>query len=203
VGHVPSHYDVLGVAPGSSSEEIRRAYVDLARKLHPDRFTGGERAMQEVNEAWRVLGNPKTRSAYDASLRAPAQTPAPARTARTTGYRPPQGPDDPYPSPVVEPGDFGMQLVRAAPWIAILVVLGAIVVFTAFAAGSDEESRPTPGPVGECVVETGDPEPEQVPCDAPGALEVVLLVSRSSLCPSDSRAITVNDNRWVCVRPVE
>ena len=53
------HYATLGVPLGAPPEDVRRAYLDLARRLHPDRWIdadGGERAeadrrMREVNEA--------------------------------------------------------------------------------------------------------------------------------------------------------
>jgi curved DNA-binding protein len=31
-----SYYDVLGVAPDADAAAIRRAYVELARRYHPD-----------------------------------------------------------------------------------------------------------------------------------------------------------------------
>jgi hypothetical protein len=47
-------YAVLGVRRGASPDEIRRAWVDLARRHHPDR--GGDPAtMQAINDAWAAL----------------------------------------------------------------------------------------------------------------------------------------------------
>lgn len=63
-------YEVLGVSRQAGSEAIRHAYVTKARQLHPD--TGSSdadpRAMQSLNEAWRVLRDPARRAAYDRSL---------------------------------------------------------------------------------------------------------------------------------------
>jgi hypothetical protein len=68
-----SYYEVLGVAPDASPAAIRRAYVELARRYHPDFHTtesaavraANERAMQAVNEAWTVLSDPAARRRYD------------------------------------------------------------------------------------------------------------------------------------------
>src|SRR6476659_8042296 len=70
---VPSggtHYQLLGVAPTASVDEIRAAYRRLARALHPDAHGGiAAPAMASVNEAWRVLSDPGRRANYDATLR--------------------------------------------------------------------------------------------------------------------------------------
>jgi hypothetical protein len=68
-----THYEVLGVPPGASTSEIRRAYVALARRHHPDFHVAAgarvraeaERRMQHLNEAWLVLGDPVRRARYD------------------------------------------------------------------------------------------------------------------------------------------
>lgn len=59
-----NHYEVLGVAPTASVAEVRRAYLDRARRHHPD--AGGDHArMTRLNEAWAVLSDPVRRSRYD------------------------------------------------------------------------------------------------------------------------------------------
>lgn len=71
-----NHYEVLGVAPGSDSGEIRKAYLAAARRYHPDFHvdadavtrTGNARRMQELNQAWEVLGDAQARAAYDRTL---------------------------------------------------------------------------------------------------------------------------------------
>lgn len=64
-----SHYDVLGVAPSAPTAEVRKAYVALARRYHPDRTGGDATQMRAVNEAWATLRDPGRRALYDVSLR--------------------------------------------------------------------------------------------------------------------------------------
>ncbi len=64
------HYRNLGVDPAASHAELRSAYLKLARENHPDLSTPerrpmAERRMQQINEAWSVLGTERTRVVYD------------------------------------------------------------------------------------------------------------------------------------------
>jgi hypothetical protein len=64
---VATHYEVLGVAPSATADQVRAAYRAAARDHHPD--AGGDAGrMQAVNAAWRVLGDPVRRAAYDREL---------------------------------------------------------------------------------------------------------------------------------------
>ena len=61
-------YELLGVSRESNQDEIRKAYLKLAHKYHPDK-TGGDKAaeekLKEVNAAYHVLKSPEKRSQYD------------------------------------------------------------------------------------------------------------------------------------------
>ncbi|MFZ6002349.1 MAG: J domain-containing protein [Actinomycetota bacterium] len=70
-----SHYEVLGVAPEADDATVRRAYVALARRHHPD-VTGGDAArMRALNEAFAVLGDPVRRARYDRAMAKPTARP--------------------------------------------------------------------------------------------------------------------------------
>lgn len=62
------YYDVLGVARGASSEELKKAHRKLSRKFHPDVNKEDPKAAErfgEVQEAYDVLSDPEKRQAYD------------------------------------------------------------------------------------------------------------------------------------------
>lgn len=54
-------YQVLGVAPTATDEEVKKAYRDLARKYHPDNYQDNPLAdlaqekMKEINEAYDTV----------------------------------------------------------------------------------------------------------------------------------------------------
>jgi DnaJ domain len=60
-------YYILSISPNATLEEIRRAYRRLAFLYHPDlsKSPDSTRIMQQLNEAYSVLGNPVRRAQYD------------------------------------------------------------------------------------------------------------------------------------------
>lgn len=84
-----THYEVLGVPPDCSFDELRTAYRRMAREHHPD-VAGGVRAetgsMAAVNEAWRILSDTTLRRHYDVTVRrsVPIVVPPPAARGRGT-----------------------------------------------------------------------------------------------------------------------
>lgn len=61
------HYGVLGVSRDATQDEIKRAYRQLARELHPDTNpdpSASER-FKDVTHAYQVLSDPQKRQRYD------------------------------------------------------------------------------------------------------------------------------------------
>ena len=87
-------YEVLGVPANAGQAEIRRAYLEKARQVHPDRHAGNDddrnrswtevnARAAEVNQAYEVLGNEDRRREYDAIRRRKA-----AAAVHESGQRP-------------------------------------------------------------------------------------------------------------------
>ena len=171
-----SHYQTLGIAEGAHPDDVRRAYLDLARRLHPDRWSDAspqeravaERRMREINEAWRVLGNAGRRLAYDTGRH---RTAAAAASHATDGV--------PFPSGDLfvdeTPPDLVTRVIRFLPWGLVLLALGGIFVFTAYATGDS-------GTASSCVRPDGG-RALSVPCGSNGAREIERRVADVGDCP--------------------
>ena len=62
-------YKVLGVSPSATDEEVKDAYRQLAKKYHPDQYSGSpiaelaDEKMKEINEAYdEIVSQRKNRN---------------------------------------------------------------------------------------------------------------------------------------------
>jgi hypothetical protein len=199
---VPTHYEVLGVAPTATAEEIREAYRARARLYHPDRHVDGSPAeqsaaavrMREVNEAWRVLSDSGRRAQHDATQR---RSPT-ARPATPSQHDDLDDVDDVE----LSPGAFFA--LRAVPWLLVLGVFAVIFIFTAYATSGDGGGPPpTTGAgaerVGTCVEVAPGPVTSVVPCERPNDGQVVAEVDADEPCPSDLDRLDLVVERDVCL----
>lgn len=71
------YYEILGVPKNASTADIRKAYAQLARARHPDRFADpaekkqAEAVFTELTAAFNALTNDRARRDYDSTLAKP------------------------------------------------------------------------------------------------------------------------------------
>jgi hypothetical protein len=71
------YYKLLGVLPTATTEEIKKAYRQLALKYHPDRNPGdknSEAFFKRVTEAYTILSDPEERESYNWEYKKSQQT---------------------------------------------------------------------------------------------------------------------------------
>lgn len=72
------HYEVLGVPPDATPQQIRAAFLQRCKEVHPDgdpTDPSRHSRFQVLAEAYGVLGRPSTRIAYDRQRRSPPPPP--------------------------------------------------------------------------------------------------------------------------------
>lgn len=223
VGRSRTHYEVLGVERSATTIELRRAHRDLARMLHPDHLATvhlsdedrvlAERRIREVNEAWRILGDPTRRARYDATLGDelpnvpwspfPPGTPgdpedwehvAPRRSVRTGNVRVIRRPEAP-----AKPFHGGVLLALG------LVVLVGVLLVVLLAGHGDGGVPPPSASTGSCVRIDPGPTSSVVPCSSPNDGRIVAFTGERSGCPSGAevRRLAVEDTELACLVPDE
>jgi len=63
-------YNILGVSPTASLEDIKKSYRSLAMRHHPDRnaHPASTTRFNAIKSAYELLSDPKQRAAYDQTL---------------------------------------------------------------------------------------------------------------------------------------
>lgn len=144
----PTWYDILGVEPDATPEQIKAAWRDSTDKFEPG--TGGSR-FRMFNDAADVLLDPDKRRAYDAELAngtAPVVEAAPAPSPVVPPPPPPVDlPDEPAQLAPDVPAPEAGPRTRVATWftstlgLAILAVLATGSVVLAVVLGMDLDDR--------------------------------------------------------------
>lgn len=71
-------YDVLGISPNATDDEVKAAYREQARKYHPDNYTDNplsdlaQEKMQEINEAYDTIVRERKQKRGSGSTAGPA-----------------------------------------------------------------------------------------------------------------------------------
>lgn len=130
----PTWYDILGVSPDASAEDIKAAWRDATDKFEPG--SGGTQ-FRLFSEAADVLLNPERRAQYDAELAGDAETTpvaVPAAVEPVETEPPPEA--EPAPAPVTdkEPEPERSSLPLRVVALACLPILLVSVFFLAGSA---------------------------------------------------------------------
>lgn len=165
-----THYQVLGVSTGASTDEIRRAYRERMRASHPDvnkKSANDSQQMTEINLAWKTLSSPQLRRAYDASVFVSNSSSVSSGTRIT--------------EPVVlyTPARF--------PWRGMIIasVVGAVLVLIAHAFTSPGVPRPIDQLLssGSCVIIDSSLSAVEISCTEPHDAVVEQLITIDRSCP--------------------
>lgn len=203
------------MAPDADADDLRRAYLRLAFAYHPDRLAtaspaereAAEARMQEVTQAWAVLGDDGSRLEYDRALTA-------AGASSTV--------DDPFAhllrrqravGEVDEDDDAALgaqppSWVRMLPAAVVVAVLGLIFVFSAYAGGPGGHDDEPEGvatteevPIGTCVTLPPGGGLTEVECGTRSDGTVAVIVDWPEPCPVPLVAVPVAERREsLCLR---
>jgi curved DNA-binding protein CbpA len=64
-------YQVLGISPSASFDDIKKKYRQLALEFHPDKNPGNKEAevkFKRLGEAWEILSDPAKRRELDKQI---------------------------------------------------------------------------------------------------------------------------------------
>ena len=167
-----NYYEVLGATPTASIEQIRAAYRDKVRIIHPDSAVVASPTaslqMAQVVRAWSTLSDPILRRAYDEEL-FDAQSEI----------------DESFPPTPIVRGNFPKGLIG---WILAIGIAGVLVLNVL----SDPIAPAKPDGLlqsGSCVVVDTNKLAVEVGCEVDHYGVVRQLIGFDMTCPSDTEPI--------------
>jgi hypothetical protein len=172
-----NYYAVLGVTPTASAEQLRAAYREKVRVIHPDSAVAASPTaslqMAEVVRAWSTLSNPDLRHAYDAELFDTGLFDVKSET------------EDSFPPTPIVRGRFPKGLIGS---ILAIGVVGVLVIDVM--SGPVVPTKPD-GLLqsGSCVVVDSNKLAIEVGCEVDHYGVVRQLIGFDMTCPSDTEAI--------------
>ena len=172
-----NYYAVLGVTPTASAEQLRAAYREKVRVIHPDSAVAASPTaslqMAEVVRAWSTLSNPDLRHAYDAEL------------FDTGLFDVKSEAEDSFPPTPIVRGRFPKGLIGS---ILAIGVVGVLVIDVM--SGPVVPTKPD-GLLqsGSCVVVDSNKLAVEVGCEVDHYGVVRQLIGFDMTCPSDTEAI--------------
>jgi hypothetical protein len=174
---IPNHYLVLGVTRTASLDEIRAAYRDKVRIIHPDSAVvaspTASMQMAEVVRAWSTLSNPDLKRAYDAELFDAELFDIESEV------------EDSFPPTPIVRGHFPKSLIG---WILAIGIAGVLVLNVL----SDPIAPAKPDGLlqsGSCVVVDANKLAVEVGCEEAHYGVVGQLIGFDMTCPSDTESI--------------
>ena len=155
-------YELLGISPGASAQELKTAHRDMAKVWHPDRFSHDPRLQQkaqeklkEINEAYDQLVSGKAR-------RQPPSPPPVERnppSSRSTRF-------DQHVEPSPQPVSVAVaQRMRWRLVVLPLLIFGAVFFFTSRSL----IRQPTQSSVPPAEQRQASPRDEEQPSDSGAA----------------------------------
>jgi hypothetical protein len=167
-----NYYEVLGVTPTASLGQMRAAYREKVRIIHPDSAVVASPTaslqMAQVVRAWSTLSDPLLRRAYDEEL-----------------FDVQSELDESFPPTPIVRGNFPKGLIG---WILALGIAGVLVLNVL----SDPIAPAKPDGLlqsGSCVVIDANKLAVEVGCEVDHYGVVRQLIGFDMTCPSDTEPI--------------
>ena len=137
------YYQILGISPNATPEEIKAAWLFSIKAFHPDKFSSSSPQHQRtadtrtkaINEAYAVLSDPHKRSAYDSEFadqdRNDAPRPKPTAPPPAPSPPPPPPPSPPPPASTSAPETPRTDLAKGPTAVRLVVVGIFLTIITA------------------------------------------------------------------------